>query len=220
MTKDEALNLALEVLELAEDGLAYSKPVDGDKLDAAITAIKQALAAPVQEPAGHFLDFTYADSVGQVYVYDQFTKGQPFYTTPPVAPVQQKPLFADLIAQHPGLAEELKAMDAAPVQEPADTVLRKRIRALLADRIRYSYGEFLEAVDDLVQQPYYTTLPAAQRQWVGLTDEELDEAEIEGGKSYRRWASRIGGQMLMQQDSLQWHVSRAIEAKLKEKNHD
>ena len=39
--------------------------------------------------------------------------------TPPAqpAPVQQKPLFADIIAKHPGLAEELKAMDAAPVQE-------------------------------------------------------------------------------------------------------
>jgi hypothetical protein len=33
-------------------------------------------------------------------------------STPPAAPapVQQKPLFADIIAQHPGLAEELKAL--------------------------------------------------------------------------------------------------------------
>jgi len=66
--------------------------------------------------------------------------------------------------------------------------------------------------------PLYTTPPAAQRQWAGLTDDELDEAETEGGKSYKRWASRIRGQMLMPQDSLQWHVSRAIEAKIKEKN--
>jgi hypothetical protein len=35
-------------------------------------------------------------------------------TTPPAAPVQQKPLFAGIIAKHPGLAEELKAMDAEP----------------------------------------------------------------------------------------------------------
>jgi hypothetical protein len=36
--------------------------------------------------------------------------------TPPAqpAPVQQKPLFTDIIAKHPGLAEELKAMDAEP----------------------------------------------------------------------------------------------------------
>ncbi len=31
------------------------------------------------------------------------------------APVQQKPLFADIIAKHPGLAEELKAAQPAPV---------------------------------------------------------------------------------------------------------
>lgn len=47
--------------------------------------IKESHEQSVQEPAGHFLDFTYADSVGQVYAYDQFTKGQPFYTTPPAA---------------------------------------------------------------------------------------------------------------------------------------
>jgi hypothetical protein len=44
-----------------------------------------------QAPAGHFLDFTYAGSVGQVHAYDQFTKGQPFYTTPLAAPVQDDP---------------------------------------------------------------------------------------------------------------------------------
>ena len=36
-------------------------------------------------------------------------------TAQPAPTVQQKPLFKDIIAQHPGLAEELKAMDAAPV---------------------------------------------------------------------------------------------------------
>ena len=38
------------------------------------------------------------------------------------APVQQKPLFADIIAKHLGLAEELKAMDIAPVQEPVAVI--------------------------------------------------------------------------------------------------
>lgn len=38
---------------------------------------------PEQEPDGHFLDFAYADSTAQVYVYDQFQKGQQFYTSPP-----------------------------------------------------------------------------------------------------------------------------------------
>jgi hypothetical protein len=43
--------------------------------------------------------------------------------------------------------------------------------------------------------PKYTTPPAAQRQWVGLTDEEIDE-----------WTPEIHS------------VIQAIEAKLKEKN--
>jgi hypothetical protein len=43
--------------------------------------------------------------------------------------------------------------------------------------------------------PLYTTPPAAQRQWVGLTDEEIDE-----------WTPEIHS------------VIQAIEAKLKEKN--
>ena len=82
------------------------------------------------------------------------------YTTPPAAaqvqePVQQKPLFADIIAKHPGLAEEMKAMDAPP---------------------------------------------AAQRQWVGLTDEEI--AQVVGEEIYIVYLPHF----------------RAIEAKLKEKN--
>jgi hypothetical protein len=45
-TKDEALKLALDALE--------SDSISGEKYEAAITAIKQALAAPiVQEPVGY-----------------------------------------------------------------------------------------------------------------------------------------------------------------------
>ncbi len=47
--------------------------------------------------------------------------------------------------------------------------------------------------------PLYTTPPAAQRQWVGLTDEEVMQT-MSGD-----WTS-------------QFYFARAIEAKLKEKN--
>ena len=48
MTKDEALRLALEALELAHPRFGIAT----EKHKQTITAIKQALAAPVQEPVG------------------------------------------------------------------------------------------------------------------------------------------------------------------------
>ena len=98
----------------------------------------------------------------------------------------------------------IKQALAAPVQEPVKT----------GDTL---FRQFMSDADK-AGITHWPNPPAAQRQWAGLTDDELDEAETEGGKSYKRWASRIRGQMLMPQDGLQWHVSRAIEAKLKEKN--
>jgi hypothetical protein len=53
----------------------------------------------------------------------------------------------------------------------------------------------------------YTTPPAAQRQWVGLTDEEIDKTEWE--PSYENPMTLAEGLQLF---------ARAIEAKLKQKN--
>ena len=51
VTKDEALKLALKALEpVSVFGRVGSRDVDTAKAQEAITAIKQALAAPVQEP--------------------------------------------------------------------------------------------------------------------------------------------------------------------------
>ena len=73
----EALKLALEALEAHAD--------IGIKSDKAITAIKEALAQPEQEPFGYFrydlrLDAWVLNRAG--------ITGTPFYTTPP----QRKPL--------------------------------------------------------------------------------------------------------------------------------
>ena len=73
----EKLTLVLEALERLHYEMFTHQ---GEK---AIATIKEALAQPEQEPDGHFLDFAYADSTAQVYVYGQFQKGQQFYTTPP-----------------------------------------------------------------------------------------------------------------------------------------
>ena len=123
----------------------------------------------------------------------------PLYTTPPAAPVQEKPLFADLIAQHPGLAEELKAMDASPVQEPVAWIFKLNRELLWPHEVeRKNPIELNEYV------PLYTTPPAAQRQWVGLTDEEVQSC----------WNDTMSTP-----DYSREGIYRAIEAKLKEKNH-
>jgi hypothetical protein len=115
VSTERALDLALEALEeLNETNSYWWQEVDeatAKKIDPAITAIKQARSAPV-------LDSTCNETLrAQGKAYPRTCRkcglgpciGAP--KQPPAAPVQQKPLFADIIAQHPGLAEELKAMD-------------------------------------------------------------------------------------------------------------
>ena len=74
MTEREALKLALEALEDSEDQLA--KPYSTD-VRRAITAIKEALAQPEQEPVA-WKDKTY----GNLHHQD-FGNSIPLYTTPP-----------------------------------------------------------------------------------------------------------------------------------------
>jgi hypothetical protein len=63
------------------------------------------------------------------------------------------------------------------------------------------YGELYKEIEHVLptDKPLYTTPPAAQRQWVGLTDAEVMQT-MSGD-----WTS-------------QFYFARAIEAKLKEKN--
>jgi DNA segregation ATPase FtsK/SpoIIIE-like protein len=77
MTKDEALKLALKALRFAGDD-GYQNEVSQQ----AITAIKQALAAPVQEPVA------IVDEDGVIVVCNyKYKPGDKLYTTPPAAPV-------------------------------------------------------------------------------------------------------------------------------------
>jgi hypothetical protein len=89
MTKDEALDLALEALE----GNTTNPVIDPDQAaieDQAITAIKQARSAPVQPVAWRWKnngedkwlnEYTYLDRGGP----DCPEQCEPLYTTPPAA---------------------------------------------------------------------------------------------------------------------------------------
>jgi len=63
--------------------------------------------------------------------------------------------------------------------------------------------------------PLYT---APSKQWVGLTDEEIDECERLAAIRYQRHKYSVRGQIITPADGLEWHFAQAIEAKLKEKN--
>jgi hypothetical protein len=56
-------------------------------------------------------------------------------------------------------------------------------------------------------------------EWMGLTDEEINEAQEVAYRSLRRHEMSARGQLIMPADSVDWHFARAVEAKLKEKNH-
>jgi hypothetical protein len=161
--KDEALKLALEALEGIHPG--NMTPMAEEYWNKAITAIKQALAAPVQEPVAWYRD---EDGIRIYYESKVWDDATPLYTTPPSQP--------------------------APVQEPV---------AFFDwyDNAHWGNEDFKEGCHRSWNAALkYTTPPAAQRQWVGLSGEEIQTI----------W--RHSEHMDVNE------VCQAIEAKLKEKN--
>lgn len=147
MTKDEALDLALELRELAD---RFSEGWhDGIKIDAsdimllsmAASQIEQASSAPVQEPVATLWQHgetgrTRITMPGDITDCDaRWFKAADLYTTPPAAPVQE------------------------PVWIQPDHLQKAKTAPFLC-RVEPNKR------DDFV--PLYTTPPAAQRQWVGL----------------------------------------------------
>jgi hypothetical protein len=127
MTDKEALRIALEALQFALhvgfDESSESQIIKGDKAwqqhVQAITAIKQALATPLQEPV--------ATLFGSLPVYD---------TTPPAAAVQEGRDWSLLEATQESLREHmseikrLKAAQPAPVQPIGEVIGRNEYAGL------------------------------------------------------------------------------------------
>jgi hypothetical protein len=201
----EAMKQALEALDdlMGWQTLAPAQTQRGahQAITALRTVIEEAESrsdVEEQEPAGHFLDFTYAGSVGQVHAYDQFTKGQPFYTTPLATPVQEQ---IPVGYWHKGTGAFFKGNYLTPAQEQMrEAGVLKPLVFLPAAPVREPCQY---AID--VAMPEYRCVGkcqyAAQRQRVGLTPEEIDTV-------YRNLPPPVQ----------HWQLARAIEAKLKEKN--
>jgi hypothetical protein len=173
MTKDEALDLALEALEKSVatcfDRYAHEQVMSKPEhfINQAITAIKQARSAPV-------LDSTCNETLraqGKAYPRTCRKCG----LGPCIGAPKQPP------AAQPTTEESSAVKPAAPVQEPVFTYdqVKAHIQAAL--------------------------MSAAQRQWVGLTDEERNKL----WRDVVKWGDPSHDDV---------DLMKAIEAKLKEKN--
>jgi len=169
MTKDEALDLALEALQGGTgDTRSWHK-----QIEAAITAIKQARSAPVQEPVSMRMP-----KVGdKVVCIEDESLGTVVYLTA-------------------GGSPEIKFDDGS--------------------HGTYMLREFAELFG-------YTTPPAAQRQWVGLTDDSVvsEAARVLSDRVAASCNVDCGDMwMLHGNDSIEdaRAMLEAAEAKLKEKN--
>jgi hypothetical protein len=188
MTKDEALDLALEELY----PIAHNSTDDPrGQAYKAITAIKQARSAPVQEPvAVDQATMELAESVGLIgpssRTHDLHAAIQRFHDLICVnATIKAAKMAADAIRESTPLA--------APVQEPEWKQIAEDLRFHGLTLVKTATGYTVLKLGAVEAQ---AIPPAAQRQWVGLTDEDLTLCESEEDVRF----------------------VRAIEAKLKEKN--
>jgi hypothetical protein len=220
MTKDEALDLALEALDIVKIHFTQNRHVNE-----AITAIKQARALDKKADNARELGLDYEPVLkdNSNYRYD-----------PPVA----EPVQSCYCPNCEAMGKELAALKAqpAPVQEPVAWAMyqRGRLQSFWLDKGDAYDFEFTSEHE---WKPLYTTppaapvpmpadwfagmpdeyrkealriatQPAAQRQWVGLTDEEIFSVLGNLQRKYNGPPTEDSRVVFAQ----------AIEAKLKEKN--
>jgi hypothetical protein len=189
MTKDEALalDLALEALE------PFSTPnwagTGVDKANAAITAIRKARSAPLQEPVG---EIGWGGSVNWHKTIPEF--GTDLYTTPPAQPtpanlwlywkVDDKSVITGPFKTHSKVeAYGLGCIDQTPLTVPAAQVLAvqepviQRVMSRLADLLDEDQFKEIEGMV-VVAGCTPPTQPAAP---VPLTDEQIDSAWLLNG---------------------------------------
>ena len=146
-------------------------------------------AQPAQEPVAWVLEWTYnGEEVGR-RIYDDETHCK--FDAGTDGGVCRPLVYGDT------------APPAAPVQKPIEH-LTAAFRALAPHCTMHDIARFREVCRNVLAIP-----PTEQREWVGLTDEEIDKTPCE------LYAPDQGGMTV--EEGLQFYA-RAIEAKLKEKN--
>jgi hypothetical protein len=109
-----------------------------------------------------------------------------------------------------------QAIEDAEKQEPVGYMDKTKFKLLSeGDSVTTTITSHRPFTDDV---PLYTTPPTAQRQWVGLTDEEIMQAERLASIRHLKHRYSIRGQQITPADDFQWHYARAIEEALKRKN--
>ena len=184
----------------AISGLRYWSEPD-NRYEVALYPAPPAQPIPVQKPFGYFKaePFGWTDCAetdeGAIALYEH-----------PTAPMQEPPPECQTEAEKRAYAfgwwKALEANRATPVQEPFDH--KQAANAALRESMLRSIA--------IAKHTVSITPPTAQRQWVGLTDEEIwafwwNKPEVLDGEDDSMEAQFVA-------------AVRAIEAKLKEKNGD
>ncbi len=181
----EAMKLALEALEIEQGAHAYLQLGKADHIENAITALREAL---VEQPAKQDIPDLIAGTLG-------VSRGTAY------------DLMREALAQERSSDEQ-----PAPVQEPVEILRKDFHRRMKADGHTQTALAILDSgiyLSPTVQNEWENEKKkyiAAQRQWVGLTDEELEKV-FPAIATYHE-ANK----------TLYRSIARAIEAKLKEKN--
>jgi hypothetical protein len=221
MIDKETLKLVLEALEMADE------MIDTVCVPNAITAIKQARAASVQEPVAWrwvpskvWQDYVLSDDPQKAALARKHgieVEALCKCTTPPAQPTpdlqaeleatnRQVEILSDALAESRREIARLKAVQE-PVAQYSDIVSDGGFDPRNKFDIPPAQQEYERCVIDGMQRQAQSSVDKAvnamsQRQWVGLTEHELESLWYQ---------AETGGAMLLR-------FAEAIEAKLKEKN--
>ena len=184
MTDRKLMQQALEALVLAQ------KDAQIAEADYAITALRERLAQPEQEPVAWWLPkHPHPDMVSRVKWSDEC---EPLYTTPP-----RCPNCASLEAQNTELDAKLAEMEKGEPVAWRDHVEQRLLtwRQSFVNRSgdQLALDDFMdkESLDDLIDYvcDEYTTPP--RREWVGLTEEDLCVCDEDGVLLARYWEAKL-----------------------------